>query len=340
MKIALFANDNFGSYVFDVLAGPEDEIVCVVGQTRSFRGRAFRKLLRISKRPGNAWKIAKGLLRQTPQLPRRGRARISRANLEEICQARSIPLFEDYHIHFDSFPTKLAEFAPDLIVVATFGVKVPTTILCIPPLGVINVHFALLPRYRGANPELCCLLNGEPETGVTIHFMDESFDTGDIIAQEKVTIDAKDTYALLQDKLYPVARDLLQRVLKNFASGPVAARPQEQAKATYCNLRNGFDEIDWNARSGLEIRNLIRACTSSRHVPWCRLGRDRLYLVDALFEERDSREAGTVREAEDGFTISCEGGAVLVSEVYYGGKCMKATEFLGLGLVQSGRRLV
>ena len=125
---------------------------------------------------------------------------------------------------------------PDLIIVAAYGKILPKQILDIPKYGAINIHASLLPKYRGAAPIQHALLNGEKETGITIMQLDEGLDTGDIILQEKLEIEPKDTSAILLDKLFAKGASLLLEAIKQIKNGTAKMIPQNDLKATYAYL--------------------------------------------------------------------------------------------------------
>jgi len=160
------------------------------------------------------------------------------------------------------------EFKPDLIIVVAFGQILPKAILDLPKYGCINIHPSLLPKYRGAAPIQRAIINGEKETGVTLMFVAESEDTGDIIYQESVKIDISDTALSLFEKLSAVAAEMLKKVLTNDDGTPLEKlnlprHPQDHSKTTHApKLTKEDGLIDWG-KTAFEIHNLIRGT-----VPW------------------------------------------------------------------------
>ncbi len=130
--------------------------------------------------------------------------------------------------------------------------------------GALNLHGSLLPRYRGRAPMNWVLIDGETETGVTLHYMDEKPDHGDVVAQRAVPIDRDDTALSLTHKLAGAARDLLRDMIPRLAAGSAPRTPQDHARASYFGGRRPEDgEIDWR-QPAERVRNLIRAVTH----PW------------------------------------------------------------------------
>lgn len=132
-----------------------------------------------------------------------------------------------------SFAEKLRELKPDLIVVSIFSQILKKDIINIPTMGCINIHPSLLPKYRGPNPYFWVLRNKEKETGVTIHYIDEGIDSGNIIASRAIPITTADTEYSLRSKTAKIAPDCLLEVIQMFEEGRVSSLPQDNSAATY-----------------------------------------------------------------------------------------------------------
>lgn len=133
------------------------------------------------------------------------------------------------------------------------------------PKGIINIHGALLPQYRGGNVLNWVLVNDEKETGVTIHYMDEGIDTGDIIAQVKIPIKKTDTAKTLRDKLNKNAGILFEKTWKLIKKDKIKRIPQDESKANYWPARKPKDgKIDFKKMNDKQIYNLVRALVN----PW------------------------------------------------------------------------
>jgi len=153
----------------------------------------------------------------------------------------------------------LREAAPDLIVTAAFGQILSGEILALPPLGCVNVHASLLPAYRGAAPIQWAIMRGETQTGVTIMYMNEGLDTGDIISLAAAPIPDDMTGGALYDVLAGLGASLLADTLPAILAGNAPHLPQDEAKASYFPMLNrALSVIDWD-KPAREIRNLIRA---------------------------------------------------------------------------------
>ena len=157
--------------------------------------------------------------------------------------------------------SRLREIAPDLIFSFYYRAMIPKEALDIPKLGAYNIHGALLPKYRGRACVNWAVINGERETGATLHVMTEFADRGDIIAQKAVPIEFEDTAHNVFLKVTEASREILMSTLPSLEMGTAKRYPQDESEATKFGRRRPEDgEIDWN-RSADEIYNFVRALT-------------------------------------------------------------------------------
>jgi methionyl-tRNA formyltransferase len=183
--------------------------------------------------------------------------------VKEEAMARQMPIFQPPTLRSPDAVQRLADWRPEVIVVAAFGQILRAPVLALPPRGCINVHASLLPRYRGAAPIPAAIMAGDPVTGVTIMRMDEGMDTGPILAQAQSAIDPGDTTASLTSKLSHLGANLLIDKLPGWLSGDLLARPQDDAAATYCTpLTKDDGRLDWT-RPAEQLDRQVRACD-----PW------------------------------------------------------------------------
>ena len=161
------------------------------------------------------------------------------------------------------FLARLRSFAPDAGVLVAYGRIVPPEVLAIPRHGIVNVHPSLLPRYRGAAPVARAIAAGDTETGVTILYLSEELDAGDVILQKAVPIGPEDTTRTLTARLAEEGAALLADALRLIEAGRAPRVPQDHARATWApRLTREEGQIDWRRPAGA-IVNLIRACD-----PW------------------------------------------------------------------------
>jgi methionyl-tRNA formyltransferase len=161
-------------------------------------------------------------------------------------------------IRTGEFLETIRALQPDLIVVTAYGRILPGTLLNLPPLGTINVHGSLLPKYRGAAPIQWAVINGETETGVTIMQMDEGMDTGDILLPVKVAIKEDETSGTLFEKLSRVGGEALVKAIALLKEGRLPPVKQDDSLATEAPmLTKEMGHLDWN-KSARELHCLIR----------------------------------------------------------------------------------
>src|SRR5256884_1541978 len=158
---------------------------------------------------------------------------------------------------------QIRALAPDVIVVMAYGQILPRAILEIPKIACLNLHASLLPRWRGAAPIQAAIAAGDREAGMTVMYMDEGLDTGDILLQRKIDISPSETGATLHDRLAQIAPEALLESLRLLAAGNAPRIPQDQALATYATkLNREAGRINWN-ESAEVIERKIRA-----YNPW------------------------------------------------------------------------
>ena len=180
-----------------------------------------------------------------------------------LAQQAGIQVLQPLKIRTPDFLDALAAWKPDLIAVTAYGRILHTPILTLPPMGCVNVHGSLLPKYRGAAPVQWAVINGETETGITTMLMDEGMDTGPMLLQERIPIRPNDTAGTLAPRLATLGRCLLVETIAQLAAGTLAPQAQDPARATLAPLLKKEDGvIDW-AADAQSIANRIRGLS-----PW------------------------------------------------------------------------
>jgi methionyl-tRNA formyltransferase len=180
-----------------------------------------------------------------------------------LAQREQIPLLQPLKMKDPDFLQALNVWKPDLIAVAAFGRILPPAILSLPPLGCINVHGSLLPKYRGAGPIQWAIINGERETGITTMLMDEGMDTGAMLLQEAIPIKPDDTAGSLSPRLAELGSRLLIETIIQLKAGTLVPRPQDTSQATLAPLLKKKDgAIDWTLPAAV-LANRVRGLS-----PW------------------------------------------------------------------------
>ncbi|MDR1087415.1 MAG: methionyl-tRNA formyltransferase [Endomicrobium sp.] len=226
----------------------------------------------------------------------------------------------------DTFSTSIIEnlktFNADVGIAVAYGKLIPETVFNLPKYGAFNIHFSLLPKYRGAAPVQYALLNGESETGVTVFYIEKGLDTGDILVQKKLSIEEKDNSETLFNKLIPLGIEAMSETLNLFRLGKAEGLVQigEPTFAPTLKKENGL--IDWNKKAN-DIYNQFRGLylwpgiysIASKG----KLKGKRIKFIDIEIFERSSKNKnfGTVLsiEKDKGFVISCGEGKILVTKV-------------------------
>ncbi len=241
------------------------------------------------------------------------------------------------------FQEQLRQLAADVFVVVAYGCILPPSIIEMPERAALNVHYSLLPQLRGAAPIQHALMQGLTQTGVTVQYVAEQLDAGDIVLQQSIPIEPCDNTVILTQRLTEVGIPLLLEALDLIACGDVTRRPQDHAAATYAPLLTNEDGIiDW-CRPAQDIVNQIRAC-----YPWpgsvCWLGDRRINITKANlvaqadFEEGDCGQIAEIRQQE-GFVVQTRPDGVLVTQLQPAGRQeMSAADFLRGARLNKGAR--
>jgi len=234
---------------------------------------------------------------------------VKRAALE-----RGLELFQPAKVRDAAFRERLAACRPDVLAVVAYGRILPAPVLALAPHGAVNVHFSLLPAYRGAAPVQWALARGETATGVTTMLMNEKMDEGDILLQREVAIQPGEHTPALEERLARVGAELLVQTLAGLKAGALAARPQDHSAATLAPLLSRADgEVSPELSAG-EIEGRVRGFDPWPGVWLSRAGR-RIRLVEArALDGRDpAQPPGLLTElTREGLTLICGGGTRLL----------------------------
>ncbi|MBI5328584.1 MAG: methionyl-tRNA formyltransferase [Deltaproteobacteria bacterium] len=268
-----------------------------------------------------------------PDKPKGRGKHLTAPPVKELAIKHNFSVLQPEKINHEVFIGSIKKLLPDVIVVIAYGKILPKAILDIPPLGCINVHASLLPKYRGAAPINWAIINGEKETGIATMLMDEGMDTGAILLTEKVEIKGHDTAADMYNKLKDIGAGLLVKTIKGLKSGTIIPAPQDNSQATYAPmLKKENGRIDWT--TGAEgIKNLIRGLNPwpGAYTRW--QGRQIKIFKGAWVGSHGSgarMEPGTViNVSADGICVAAGKDALLITELQPENKNkMSASEFI------------
>jgi len=194
----------------------------------------------------------------TPDKPAGRGRKIQTSAIKDFAVEKNLPILQPENLKDADFLKELSSYNADLFIVVAFRM-LPEVVWNMPPLGTINAHASLLPKYRGAAPIHWAIINGETETGVTTFQLRQEIDTGPLLLQEKIKISKEDTLETLYNKLKIVAGTILVKTINGIANNSISSKEQEWTKdlplAPKVDRNTG--KIDWNKKSE-EIYNLIR----------------------------------------------------------------------------------
>jgi methionyl-tRNA formyltransferase len=193
-----------------------------------------------------------------PDKPQGRKQLLTPSPVKLIAQANQLHVMQPIKLRNSEIIEIIRQFQPDLIITAAYGQILPKEMLQIPRLGCINVHASLLPKYRGGAPIHYAVMRGDVVTGITIMYMNEGLDTGDMISQCQVPITIHDTTGTMFEKLSIAGALLLKETLPKLFSGDIQVQPQNHAEAIYApNIQRDDERINWK-QPALEIYNQIR----------------------------------------------------------------------------------
>lgn len=257
--------------------------------------------------------------------------------------ARGLSVIQPARVRTPEFLGAIAAAGPDALVVVAYGRMLPRPVLDVARLGAINLHFSLLPAYRGAAPVQWALARGESVTGVTTFRLDDGLDTGELLAQRPVAIRPDERAPALLARLAAVGALLLADTLAGLAASTLAPQPQDDAKASAAPIltrEDGFWDAAWTAR---ELEGRVRAFDPWPGVWAARLGtRVRIVGVRARLEASTDAASGTVLSIERNGVLVASAlrtVALVVRVQREGGREMSAREAVNGRLLAAGDRL-
>jgi methionyl-tRNA formyltransferase len=183
------------------------------------------------------------------------------SSVRDLAYANFLPVYQPQDPNDPAFVTAMEKLQPDFLFSCYYRHLLKGPMLALPPLGALNLHGSLLPRYRGRCPVNWVLINGETETGVTLHYMEEKPDKGDIVAQKRLPISLQDTALSLFARMTVAAADLVRDTYPLLRAGTAPRMPQDHREASYFGGRRPEDGLIHWQKTAFEIYNLVRAVT-------------------------------------------------------------------------------
>ena len=209
---------------------------------------------------------------------------------------------------------------PDIIITAAYGQIVPKQMLIYPDYGCINVHGSLLPKYRGASPIQTAIMNGDTKTGITLMYMEEGLDTGNIIHAKEIDIDPSDTYGTLSEKLSILGRDLLVKTLPVIFEGENFDIPQNDDEATHTvKIKREDERLDFN-KTALELHNFVRALNPTPLANILVNGEEWKVLETTVGNKTQEKPGTIVVVNKDSFEVACSDATLVIKKIKPSGK--------------------
>ena len=268
-----------------------------------------------------------------PDKPAGRDQRIEAPPIKVALAGSDVPILQPARVKHEEAVAEIRALAPDVIVVIAYGQILPRTVLEIPPVACLNLHASLLPRHRGAAPIQASIVADNRESGITVMYMDEGLDTGDILLQSALEIARDETGGSLHDRLAQIAPATLEKALTSLQQGNAARIPQDSSLATYApKLQRDDGRIDWTEAAAL-IERKVRAFD-----PWPgaftllrnEAGTQRkLKIYRAKLTESAEGAPGEILRSNGSLVVAAKGGSLALGEVQLEGKRrMTAAEFL------------
>lgn len=263
--------------------------------------------------------------------------------VKEVAIKHDIPVYQPEKLNHSSELEEIINLKPDLIVTAAFGQLLPKSLLDAPKYKAINVHASLLPRYRGGAPIHYAVMNGEKKTGVTIMYMAEKLDAGNIISQDEIDIKENDTVGDVHDQLAVLGTELLKRTLRTIFNGTNESIPQDESLVSFAsNISREDERIDWT-KDAQSIHNHIRGL-SPWPVAYTTMNDKNLKLWRSEIVENVKGEPGEIVETTKELIIVATGSedGVALTEIQLAGKKrVKSRDYLsGLQSKIDGTKLI
>jgi methionyl-tRNA formyltransferase len=238
---------------------------------------------------------------------------------------------------------EILDLKPDLVVTCAYGQIIPKEILDFPKHKCINIHASLLPNYRGGAPIHRSIYNGDEETGITIMYMDQKMDSGDIIEQKAIPIEKEDNLETMHNKLSKLGSEMITKTIDDIESRKISSIKQDETKVTYAyNIKREEEELDFN-RTSKEIFNHVRAFN-----PWpgtyFKLGDIIIKVWEVEEAEDHKKEPGIIVEANNKeVLIQTKNGAISLKTIQpFGKKKMNIKDYMngkGKEVLTNGKKV-
>ncbi len=285
----------------------------------------------------------------TPDRPAGRGMKLLMSPVKEFALENNLLLFQPEKIaNNEEFKNEIRNLNPDIVCVVSYGKILPKSFLKIPKYECINVHPSILPKYRGSAPIQWSILNGDKETGVTIMYLNEKMDEGDIILQEKVEIDENETTGELWNRLSKIGARMLEEAVDKIENGTANRIKQSEEYSIAPMLEKEMSKINWNEKNSLEIKNLVRGLNPIMGTYTFLNGKKikfwKIDIVKDMQEESyNNKEPGTVilSDSKKGLYIKTLDGIIKVLEIQgENAKRMNIGDFLRGNAIEIGAKFI
>ena len=262
----------------------------------------------------------KGVITQPDKRGKRG-AKLYQSYVSKVAKSSNIKIFKPHNLNSAGFKQDIIELNIDLLIVVAYGRILPTWLLNQPKLIPLNIHFSILPKYRGASPIQSALINGDSETGVTFMRMTDDLDAGEIIDIFKCKISENDDKISLESKLTKISIRFLNSVLQNIKSSKIQIVNQDDSKASYCNKiikSDGLLDFNQNSQS---IFNSFRA-----YKEWPKssfLHKEKLIKIHSMFvsDKKSDGSPGTISNFDrNGISVNTKDKIIVITNLQFPNK--------------------
>ncbi len=276
-----------------------------------------------------------------PDKPKNRGKKLIPTPVKQAAESLGIEVLQPVSAKTDEFIDKLKEYNADVFVVAAYGQILPKALLEIPKYGSINVHGSLLPKYRGAAPVKQAIMDGEKTTGITIMYMAERLDAGDMLLKAETPIGEDETGGELEERLSVLGAETLVKALKLLEEGKLVPEKQDEEKHTYAHkITKETGLIDFS-KSAMEIKNLIRALNPSPAAYTFYNGEKlKIFKAEAVSEEKEGALGEIISVDKKGILVKTGKESLLIKEIQAPGqKIMPVSAYILGHKIEKGKTL-
>ena len=262
-----------------------------------------------------------------PDRPKNRGMKLFPSPVKEVALEHNLPVFQPENFREEETVKELADLKPDVVAVVAYGRILPQKVLDVAPLGFINIHASLLPKYRGSAPYQWAVLDGLQETGVSAMYLCREMDAGDVIDVAKTPIDPNETAGMLLDRLAVLGAELLSSTLSKVEKGEAKGIPQDESQVCYAPmLDKSMCPIDFT-KTAQQVHNQVRGLHPWPVATTC-IGGKNMKIHETVIAEGKGEPGQILGLTKTGLLIACAEGAVEIRSLQAeGGKRMAAVDY-------------